>query len=409
MRKSARSKCSIALIQILSLSCQVDVLDNKPAIYGGRKPKEGTPEVLSTATLISRGGQEGCSGTLVSPRLVVTAGHCLEGGRPVAVGFGPNKTGKTKVKNVLSLGSPSNGNDLALLQLVSPVPKPFVPTPILGNAEVIKPGMTAILAGYGWSSWGRGGGVLRSVEKTIEGFRNSGKIVTFNQKDGTGACHGDSGGPAYVHVEGRWYVIGATSGPVDLRGGREPDCNQVISGYTFLPRYLGVIKEKSAGLYTEDDHEFGTTSMGQLALECPEGYTWDGHKPYCRGNSRNGILEIIGFLPEQTQEKCEGLRGGAVCRELHSFMYVDGEKIMLLRYSQTMIDGLVTEEGCFHGLKRDPKLFNLCRDGQHVYGPFGKDLVTFCIDKVRGGTACRSNRMTVSIVEDFKQNSPVMY
>ena len=107
------------------------------------------------------------------------------------------------------------------------------------QADLLKVGLHATLAGYGLSEYkqdpntgetivGNGAGVLRQVsEIQVIDLLPSLEEITFDQSQGHGACHGDSGGPAYMqdsqtHTS---YLIGVTS-----RGGGNCDLTAVYTG-----------------------------------------------------------------------------------------------------------------------------------------------------------------------------------
>lgn len=46
--------------------------------------------------------------------------------------------------------------------------------------------------------------------QVVQGQLGKSEFVT-DQTDGSGACFGDSGGPAYVYSQGRYYLMGVAS------------------------------------------------------------------------------------------------------------------------------------------------------------------------------------------------------
>ena len=55
-----------------------------------------------------------------------------------------------------------------------------------------------------------GEGLLRTTELTNLGYYNETEVV-FDQQHGKASCEGDSGGPAYIQVEGQYRLFGVTS------------------------------------------------------------------------------------------------------------------------------------------------------------------------------------------------------
>src|SRR5512137_2124922 len=93
----------------------------------------GTPDTTHTAVVALKvtdnlGDTYLCSGTIVAPRLVLTAGHCLEGTVSGVVGFGPDISSATWVDITEFIPHPQwtaiSGqhpyrNDLALVRIAS--------------------------------------------------------------------------------------------------------------------------------------------------------------------------------------------------------------------------------------------------------------------------------------------------
>ena len=67
--------------------------------------------------------------------------------------------------------------------------------------------------------------------------------MLFSSATGTGACHGDSGGPAIAAIKGQNYLIGITSRTTDLKGGCHKD-----SIYTNVAAYQALIVRVAAKL-----------------------------------------------------------------------------------------------------------------------------------------------------------------
>ncbi|MBI4275944.1 MAG: trypsin-like serine protease, partial [Rhizobiales bacterium] len=86
------------------------------------------------------------------------------------------------------------------------------------GAFKVAPGDRFTVAGFGVTVPGDGksGGVARSVTLTTTGQPGTLQIRLFdpktrNERDGLGACNGDTGGPAFQDNSGRLVVIGVVS------------------------------------------------------------------------------------------------------------------------------------------------------------------------------------------------------
>jgi hypothetical protein len=108
-----------------------------------------------------------------------------------------------------------NANDVSLIKFPGGLPAGYEPAKILPPSVHLQDGETVTLAGYGESDPGQGGnngaGILRKVDVSIKNATYSQSEVLLDQTQGRGSCHGDSGGPAFVEMNGELYLWGVTS------------------------------------------------------------------------------------------------------------------------------------------------------------------------------------------------------
>jgi hypothetical protein len=194
------------------------------AIVGGG---ETDPEVIgrSVVTIIGSHGNV-CSGSLIAPNIVLTAGHCIAPDTSYRVldttTQPPRLLTAQKVashpqfslKTMLAHRATA---DVALLLLPSAVPSK-VPAP-LGTPRIpVAPGARFMIAGIGVAVSGRddGIGTIRAASLVATGQPGRFQIrlvdpATNNTRNGLGACTGDSGAPVFENQDDRAVIVGVVS------------------------------------------------------------------------------------------------------------------------------------------------------------------------------------------------------
>lgn len=229
-----------------------------------------------------KGGVAVCTGSLLPGNLVLTAAHCVD--RFMSIVFTTDMGAAQKgqmlpVDKVLispywssRQNADKDHGDIALLRFRGTAPAGFVPAAFLQDASALQNGTSILVAGFGVNKVTQssidvnkypdligaiqsgkvicadnmkltgcsevnmtGAELLRQTTVTISDAKFGMSEILLDQTKGTGACHGDSGGPAYVAVNGKLYLWGVTS-----RGERDPknDCSQ-YSVYTNALAYKG--------------------------------------------------------------------------------------------------------------------------------------------------------------------------
>lgn len=204
---------------------------SESAIVGG-SVSAGDPAVFQLKTVTPSGGGStisGCTATLVAPKVLVTAAHCIESATPQSVAWVNNATTPADMPSAANgwrraaqiKKHPSYpqqymnyGYDCAVIVLEEPVtavtPKPYKRTKM--GAESLQ--APARIVGYGNTNGraGTGSGTKRELATKIKEVRDG--VLTIGSL-GAVSCQGDSGGPAFVS-EGGVETIAAISSYGDI-------------------------------------------------------------------------------------------------------------------------------------------------------------------------------------------------
>jgi hypothetical protein len=226
-----------------------------PLIVGGLPAAPGTFGMMAFVVYEDpdTGDLSVCSGTVVSPQLVLTAGHCAV---DEATGVADQAAGYAVVTGSLDWTSPSRqlsavsrtiinpaynpatgDGDAALLVVSTPTTAPAVAVASdPGDVPLLQPGTPAQIAGWGLTlagtipdqlQWGVSAVQSLGYCATEAGYgglafdpsREMCAIDAPTYADGT--CNGDSGGPLLAQrADGTWVEIGITnSGAADCSTG----------------------------------------------------------------------------------------------------------------------------------------------------------------------------------------------
>jgi hypothetical protein len=200
------------------------------AIVGGTETAPGGAVMV----LSSNGGV--CTGVVLAPDAVLTAGHCAGGGLEHRVHF-RDAAGEPVLVPVTAravhpgydAGAAAGRRrsvDLALLRTASPLPARFPPATL--SAASPRAGASLTLAGYGAARPGdpRSTGTFRSLAVPVVEPYGPSRILVWLRGGAGGACQGDSGGP----------ITGADGGVVALSAWVGGGCGGVTQGILLGPQ-----------------------------------------------------------------------------------------------------------------------------------------------------------------------------
>jgi secreted trypsin-like serine protease len=205
-------------------------------IIGGTTVTTDPAVVLLVAT-IGNSGQAYCTAEIVAPHVVMTAAHCVDpselgGNATFQVFLGSDINGSEGSNQSLYLNvkethfnsqfdgnNVTSGNDVGvvILSAAAPVTPILMNRTALTNADV---GQPLRLVGYGIDSGndqqGTSAGTKRQVSTPLTSYDNL--FIDFGTAS-KGTCEGDSGGPAFMTINGTEVITGITSfGPQGCAG-----------------------------------------------------------------------------------------------------------------------------------------------------------------------------------------------
>lgn len=275
-------------------------LKNADGILGGElvtNQDAFKKHIVIVRSVSQNGFYEICSGTLLRNNIVLTAAHCVDKANTYEVVFSDNNdvdpedyrfvrpVDRIAISPLWNLGNEQyqNKGDIALVRFVGPQPEGFTPVQILNTPALLKNGSQVLIAGYGVDSFQNfvlpikvdeviydglrvcrfenkiqqcykvnlvmnGEGYLRKTHVIVDNVTFSTTEIRVNQTKGSGACHGDSGGPAFLEIDNKFYLWGITSS-IDSINNDFGDCRR-YSIYTNV-MYFNQWMEDSIKMFLE--------------------------------------------------------------------------------------------------------------------------------------------------------------
>ncbi|XP_043938389.1 chymotrypsin-like elastase family member 1 [Protopterus annectens] len=223
---------------VLLGQCSEMYLEEMERVVGGTEvSRNAWPWQISLQYMSGSSWYHTCGGSLIQPRWVMTAAHCVDRSYSFRVAVGDHNIYENdgteayiavNAKFIHANWNTNNvaaGYDIALLRLASnAVLNSYVQLAALpSNGEILSHNHPCIITGWGYT---RSGGqvsatlqqaplpVVDHVTCSSSSWWGSTVKSTMVCAGGNGAqagCQGDSGGPLNCYVNGRYYVHGVTS------------------------------------------------------------------------------------------------------------------------------------------------------------------------------------------------------
>jgi secreted trypsin-like serine protease len=296
-----RATAAIACVLMLALALPVGAAASggaQASIVGGRPAS--IAEFPSLAFIEAHEGKHGfaCSGTVVAPRVVLTAAHCVEEietgtitpAANYAVATGVTDPSEAGIGNVFHIAETHVfpgfdpgilHGDAAILILSTPTSAPPMPMAGAGDAPLYTGGATVQLTGWGLTSAKaeEEPGGLRTTpmlvqtptsckQKTRSFYRSysqTAQVCLLAATRASGGCFGDSGGPAIgQRADGSPVEIGITS-----TGG--PNCSTRLPNVLTRVDYVSTwVTEWIAAVETGAPPPAGATTLPAMTKEGAE-------------------------------------------------------------------------------------------------------------------------------------------
>jgi secreted trypsin-like serine protease len=256
-------RLSPSLLLLLIGSC-IFVTEQAYAVQGGSPVSASDPIAKSVVAVFfpDYDPTGGCTGIIIAEDIILTAAHCIKENTRFELGFGLNMSQEMGLHVPIQAYSVPmdwcyNGNyktlthrnDIALLYFKGGLPKGFQPITLLNDPDGLQTRSPIRITGYGPSG---AGAALTEFATELQNAQYSKYEIEIAGSQHQHPVGGDSGGPAFVLVNGTPYLAGVDSmDATDLNHSINDHSHDYSELYSRVSGYSGWISEESSRLRKE--------------------------------------------------------------------------------------------------------------------------------------------------------------